>query len=429
MRATVTRIAFSVFTLCSVAPPAHAQPAHECADCHVGHTTGVALLGPNLTRDPSAENLCLSCHNGLGPGPEAAIHTNKPGSSFPAFSTTCLDCHTQHDALTTNLKLVRTSIDTPSAGVRTVVFDSLTGAGSLADDTYSAPWDGVCEVCHESTQYHRNDSSSPSAHNDGTRCTTCHPHAVSFAPQDCNACHTMGGAHATHTQRYSYSCDTCHFGHGSGTPTHNNGTPNVAFDPGGLATRNGGDFNTPTYTAGTKVCSDVYCHSNGVSADRGTDGTYTWGSLPFGAVSYAVTPGWDSGSINTCDACHPGQGNMTAPYYIYRRGPINATSDYPATGSHAPNRGAHYSNSQDFDGVPDNANDWLQVQCFWCHNANGADPINGDNLQGTYGTLLHVDGQTHFRPTQYANGGTMADGLSYSYDGSSAHCGNGKTCW
>jgi hypothetical protein len=36
---------------------------------------------------------------------------------------------------------------------------------------------------------------------------------------------------------------------------------------------------------------------------------------------------------------------------------------------------------------------------------------------------------THFRPTQYGNGGTMANGLRYSYEGSAAHCGNGKTCW
>ena len=60
----------------------------------------------------------------------------------------------------------------------------------------------------------------------------------------------MGGAHDTHTNKYSFACDTCHSGHGYGTGTHNDLNNDVAFDLNGLATRNGADSNTPTWTAG-----------------------------------------------------------------------------------------------------------------------------------------------------------------------------------
>lgn len=278
----------------------------------------------------------------------------------------------------------------------------------------------------------------------------CHPHNKNFEPQGCIDCHVSNfpnwgttDGHFAHTSKYSYACSTCHNGYGSGGSlegTHpSGGSANVAFDPLGMATRNGDDGNTPTWD-GTN-CGTIYCHSDGRTAYRGEEDGYSsnpydadtnptgltkWSSTTGPQTATYASPAW-SGSITTCDACHSGTGNMTVePYTITTPGANPALP--PETGSHR--RGAHLSNSQELS-----ANGWDVVNCFWCHNTNDGDdgsPIN----QGTYGTSLHVDGQTHFNPRSFADGygGTTVNNptegsFSYSLMGSSAHCGDGKTCW
>jgi predicted CxxxxCH...CXXCH cytochrome family protein len=321
--------------------------------------------------------------------------------------------------------LVNDNILTPNSGLKAVTFTSLTGAGSFADG--AAPYTGVCEVCHTVpgiSGYHLNNAVG--THNNGSNCTTCHTHANNFAAPDCNACHIAipaynTDAHQVHAVTYNFDCSICHFNYGGGgslEASHPSGTANVSFDPNGLSRRNGLDANTPTWTSGTKTCTNIYCHSNGVTADRGSDGTYTWGNLPFGTVVYATTPSWASGVINTCTPCHAGLGNMVSPYTMSSPG---YNTPRPATGSHG--TASHTDNDQTFSGYG-----WTNVQCFWCHNANGAAP-NGVNFQGTYGTSFHVDGQTHFKPIWYSSGGTFANGHAYAGNGAQAHCGVGKTCW
>lgn len=257
-------------------------------------------------------------------------------------------------------------------------------------------------------------------------------------PDKCEACHnaTFPGhstnAHSKHTiGLYAYDCNECHFGHGYETVTHIDAVKNVTFDPAGLATRKGSDSNTPTWDSNSKTCSNVYCHSNGVTADRGTDGTYTWGdttALPFGTTVYAQTPRWDTGKITECAFCHNGIGNMTSPYFI-TKDIIMTAGKYPASGSHQLN--AHMSNTKDFSLAPYSTPYWSGVQCFWCHTASATDvtSVNGPILQGTYGTNYHIDGETFFKPLNVSAGGTMANGMSYSFNGAAAHCGDGKKCW
>ena len=157
-------------------------------------------------------------------------------------------------------------------------------------------------------------------------------------------------------------------------------------------------------------------------------------------MTYATTPAWNSplNTINTCFSCHPGTGNMTAPFFIDRIGGIQSDPDelvyYPNTGQHR--KGAHVSNTQELKWLPDKNTGWSFVQCFWCHNV-GADsgPIDplavGVNYQGSYGydnMKFHVDGQTLFNPSNVVNGGTFVDEIAgRSADG--GHCGNGVSCW
>lgn len=275
-------------------------------------------------------------------------------------------------------------------------------------------------------------------------------------PASCTNCHNaafpehLTNGHKKHTEGlYSFACSTCHFGHGDGNPTHQNGVKNITFNPNGMAMRNGNDTVTPIWNLGSKTCDNVYCHSNGRSADRGEDGTFNWvegGSTSPGPqpATYLTTPNWETGKITTC-ICHNGLGNMTSPYTVTQPNTMD-TSYFPASGQHR--RGAHVDNDQGFHLAPYASPIWGSVQCFWCHNTN-AIPSNPDdtialvdapNKQGTYSTPWHVDGETYFKPTNvnYAGpggdslsfyGGTIAIGMNRSYNGTSGHCGNSSKCW
>ncbi|OFX59647.1 MAG: hypothetical protein A2046_11750 [Bacteroidetes bacterium GWA2_30_7] len=255
-------------------------------------------------------------------------------------------------------------------------------------------------------------------------------------PPECESCHKSTfpehstNAHIKHTTGlYAFVCSTCHYGHGWETSTHMNGVKNLTFNPNGMATRNGVDVNAPSYDSGTKQCSNVYCHSNGRTAFRGTDGTYTWsGSTGSQTATYTATPSWETGKITSCTFCHNGKGNMTSPYKVERPDSL-VKSDYPASGMHQ--YATHISNNQDFSNAPYLTPYWGSVQCFWCHNTQIGDStnVNEPNFQGTYGTTYHVDGQTFFKPLNVNAGGTMANGLSYSSNGAASHCGNGLSCW
>ena len=395
----------------------------ECSSCHQIHYS--ASTDGNILRTTNDNALCTSCHT---------------YGSHNGFS--CNDCHQVHNTVKDNIYMIKDVVNSSS-----VNFYAETGINSFGDEDVT--YDGICEVCHTGTltDYHRSDGTGAS-HNPGTNCTSCHPHDDNFAPGGCSECHTVAfpgwgvsDSHFAHTDKYTYACSICHLNYGSGGSlegTHPNSTLNgdntmntlvraqVNFDPSGLATRNGQDdpietwITAPSYDTGNMTCDGIYCHSSGSTADRGTDGTYDWGSTYEDEMLYTTTPAWSStvGTINTCTVCHRGVGNMISPYTI--------TQNYvdplpPTSGAHT--RGAHTSNNKSFVSYG-----WVNVQCFWCHNADGAS-ADGPNYQGTYGTSFHVDGQTHFDPRNYSTGGTIANGMIYSYDGAERHCGDGKSCW
>lgn len=412
----------------------------QCSSCHGVHdvtNSGTLTTDGNLLKSTNDNTLCLDCH----------AYTGHQGE-------TCITCHQVHNTNKNNIYMIRDLITTPSSGDKTVVFTAETGTNSFADG--DGTYDGICEVCHttNASTYHYNTAAGDHSHEAGTNCTDCHTHDTDFAAPACSDCHIANfpgwgttDGHFAHTSKYSYACNTCHFERGSGTDYHlftdpldvTDGVAEVNINPNGLATRGGLDANSPTYTAGTKTCTNMYCHSNGRSAYRGTDGTYTWSSTTGSqTATYAPIPTWDSSTDVSCAlgdpltgfACHEGPPGVEAvPNYLIdatnHGSMIDANDYFPKTGSHAPNRGAHYSNSQN---LIDNG--WVQVQCFYCHETDDVlTPAPNKKYQGTYGTSLHVDGQTHFDPRWHSNGGTIVNTMTYSYEGSAGHCGAGKTCW
>ncbi len=158
----------------------------ECLTCHDIHNvdSGGANGGAGdgmLLRVANDETLCQTCHTGhIG-------HT--PSGSW---QPTCQDCHAVHDVSNTNLSLVGATVHNRTLGVdKTVVFAARDGVGSF-DDGDPALNDGICQVCHTVTTYHKHDGTG-TVHNDGATCTVCHPHDAGFMPTggDCTSCHSV----------------------------------------------------------------------------------------------------------------------------------------------------------------------------------------------------------------------------------------------
>jgi len=125
----------------------------------------VSLDYPYLRVSSQDNRLCDDCHT-------MATH----------MGANCLVCHKAHD--TSNLAGIRVKVRTTDRTELGVRFLRYTGAGSFADG--DSIHDGICEVCHTVTKYHRRDGSGFVNHSGGvdmagSDCTTCHTHASGFA--------------------------------------------------------------------------------------------------------------------------------------------------------------------------------------------------------------------------------------------------------
>lgn len=198
--------ALAILLMSGNGSPVYAGPRRPCGNCHFTH----GAMGPRLIGAATVENLCSSCHSAAGPGLEARVHTNAPSTDQAPFYFTCVQCHNftyphggqvNYSCLpgstipctlnvnggTQNLQGLKAYISTPSNGVLPVRFLSRgTGvnqpaAYSFADNTTTAPFDGICEVCHTKTNHHRYlNTNNDNSHNDGKTCTlSCHVHGAS----------------------------------------------------------------------------------------------------------------------------------------------------------------------------------------------------------------------------------------------------------
>jgi hypothetical protein len=149
-----------------------------------------------LLRRTHGSQLCLDCHN-------LQTHSSQyTSTTYGNWAVDCQTCHTPH--ATTNIYLVRGTIETPASGAKPVDFRNTAGVAAYSYATPQASGSGVnvCEVCHTRT---RNSDATPRARNnaatDWTKhytgsCTGCHPHGKGFAGASesggaatCAACH------------------------------------------------------------------------------------------------------------------------------------------------------------------------------------------------------------------------------------------------
>lgn len=116
-------------------------------------------------------------------------------------------------------KNVKSTVTIPAGGSSAVRFFRYTGSKSFADG--DGTYDGICEVCHTQTTYHKS-SGGGGAHNAATKCTTCHSHVNGFSHaggsgSSCgtaSTCHGLQGSHPTHVggtgMQLALACSACH---------------------------------------------------------------------------------------------------------------------------------------------------------------------------------------------------------------------------
>ncbi len=275
-------------------------------------------------------------------------HEPEPTAGWPDFKKGdkihCTMCHDPHDAKTgaapnKNEVFFRTSTPDGRGGTITMG-DGLDASGNCVNGSGNGR--AMCAKCHAYSDSgtpvtmwninlntlnmtdmgdHKVGSSKPCTdchkHNYTTAsCTTCHGYPPSLPPYAAAGYDTIAipngidetlGPHGKHAQAladggYGMSCGTgptvCH---NTESAAHANYASDSYNDVFFLSSRN---TSSASYDSGSRVCSNLYCHSRGTSFDDKLNGA--------GADTIAWTDdSWNTTDL-TCAACHGGESARTA---------------------------------------------------------------------------------------------------------------------
>ncbi len=395
-----------------------------CQNCHAEGSAGITI--DSVLRNGSKK--------------VGSVHYGAKHSALANGGQFCWDCHDAHGD--SNAYMIHGSVaktSNPATGVPTsqiaTVFNLSTPVTGSDFAKSTAPFDGVCNVCHTSTSHYT--STSGDGHNAGINCNQCHNHTDGFKPSgdSCSDCHSAAGGstpgtapdayHAKHVQTaytgrissgdygnyatnqwYRYSNiggrpDTgCGYCHPQSAATHMNGVVNLNFDPndaGAAGTLKAKNNTTQQYTQNTKVsvtCSSVYCHSNG----------YLNGTL----YGYVTTPEWYGGSFSgdKCASCHGNSPTGSAAHAAHAVG-IHYNNIFTGTTGTA-SAGNTDTSSHGYVDINGTELTSTTINCNICHNstvtmaANDSNALcaachTGSNLKGIMaiaaGSTTHVNGQ------------------------------------
>lgn len=378
-------------------------------------------------------------------------------------SQNCLVCHAPHS--TSNIFLIRESIQTPNSGERTVVFKTLgigdpnndpdptvgdPNSGVMADDS-NADTTGVCEVCHTTTGHHQNDGTSPGpGHYNAEICSGCHTHDEGFpipagggesaggAACSCHSSiftpmnsstttyhHQMNGNAADYTIS-SRTCLMCHVDHNIFRPDLNTGigqrAKNLRADITSTVTQ--GDASVLAnydYTSSGAGGICLSCHTSaqtkGYAHPDGSTETVVISKALFDAITgshnYAVTTTFtkDGSSFSAnCVKCHNDE----------------MTKSYQDAGNQFGTHNSDYPRFLDPLGLASPTAPLEEDMCFRCHST--ANNPNAGSNQDYYGvqsmttealrvqqalglTYAHPVGTYRGRHSDYAEtAGDLADG-------------------
>jgi Geobacter CxxxxCH...CXXCH motif (GSu_C4xC__C2xCH) len=397
--------------------------SNSCSFCHVDYNN----KPEPLTEDWISFTVCKSCHSNSGSATPAEVHI------VPGDTIWCETCHNPHHHQDIwPHKYINSTIQRPDGSARDVAF-----ADSL-DFVHGAPdYDGICEVCHTLTSYHRNNSSGDHSHNVGTDCMSCHPHTGGFQ-SSCTDCHGTAGVNAAppidifglsdsyevgkHQQHLQVSinntgssCDLCHYERGPGTGLHGNGGGQayVNFHP---AAGPGATWIDGVRGISPGSCSNIACHEDADWDPNAAGGcTMCHGSPPEsgahpihfdGDVSQASYGGTENFSNDTayvfqCGNCHPNSISMhqngTVDVELYNPGAPGGSlkSLNPDSASYIPG-GTTYT---DVDGIDYTLGTCSNVYCHSSTDWSSPDPISNPLLDPVNGwALLDSNGNLTYEP-------------------------------
>lgn len=274
--------------------------APVCATCHTNGANSSLQPSPSAPAGtaPGCFNNTL-CHatpsstSGHPAGwalPPAHGTTAKAAPGATSGFSLCQSCHGSGFTGGIALQTCLNTAGCHGAGVNSPHSPKPWRGGTYTHTTTDQGNAPVCATCHTNGANSSVQPSPPAPAGTAPGCfnnTLCHATPATAA---CGTCHGIppngaslpnaAGSHAVHFSLGSYiACASCHFGAGSGTVKHQDGTVDVAFDAAYNAKSGAASFNS---TAAT--CSNVSCHGG------------------------QTTPGWLSGAvinINTqCTSCH-----------------------------------------------------------------------------------------------------------------------------
>jgi len=415
--------------------PAHNEGA-ECTRCHT-HS-----LDNNPTTRDGFMPACNACH-GQPPPPGApgytrfddqlTPHRKHAGSGTDQLGYACFTCHDQ-----SNQNYTGHITEPPS--YQDIFFDGT--RPELANGMYDRAT-YTCDnlYCHSNGKPMNNPvvyARPQWGENKTLGCNGCHGDATTLVT---NA--HVGHLAAQYRDRgaNAIGCATCHQATAASNTTlisreqHVNGLKDVVINAKPVVGRTG----QPTYTAETRTCANVVCHSDGAaSREQPGQPTYTspaWDKPESGACGTChgvVTETLKSGRHPThlgfgleCQACHtaPDAGTHVDGQVEFRDGKLLSQTD-ACNACHSPDG--------PFDGVAEARSRWYgteRLSCQGCHDGGVSQVkgVNAPNVMGdnrTYG--FNVTG--HGRPGA-ENACTAChdpsqphiDGVTHSY---SASAGN-----
>lgn len=468
-------VATVLLLACAGTAAAQGRPHSDCSYCHNLHGSGTG--GVPLTAYNKDVDLCLSCHDAGAPPTydgkvvPKGVTVHDGAKHAPTDTTTCTDCHGHYGETSGNLALVPRSKTSryplPTGEVKTVVFTARSGPNSFADG--DGTYDGMCEVCHTQTDFHRGNAAGNHGHEAGQTCTNCHAHSDRFKG-DCQAagCHEAGGTydplitggtgtagkHVVHVTDKGQACTVCHSGYYSAA-THRDGTLNGKTDEIGPIGFNGLNP-TATYTdasqsAGTGTCAQVNCHRPD-AVDWYDPGPSPIWSMPNGCntchnagdaidpltVAATGTAGKHARHVTdmgvACGSCHAGY--LTA--YDHVNGRMDAGDSNAVVGfKPAENPNALWQSDTGYrtgscastwchgatDGVTSVANEptWYEataaLACTDCHSAGSfTDPLTINDTGAAGKHVTHVTDRGYVCTRCHLDYDTAATHVNFSFD-------------
>ncbi len=449
----------SQYLMMGVCLVCHDEDSHNrCQQCHTGpkYTTGYDP-GDGLVTAASAKN--TSTHFGY------KHYVQYKGTGAWRGGKFCWDCHDPHGD--DNIFMVQSQIATETDGTfgvplskAKVTFDRKQIGTDYAKS--SAPYDGICNVCHTDTgQHYRFDYGD--GHNAGRLCVDCHQHSASDShasgmtcdschadkptprmdafglPRDCTKCHdgVIGDrmdilgqlrANSHHIQGVTVTNKHCYACHWEATEMglidlsyhagYNYKTHQSAKDSIVDLVKWGPGVRPTTYQLGTTAIlftasdvgtaqeraavTNVTDHCLGCHSDQNND-TVTFGMVDpqFDDCKTPRQYAWDGTSIA---ARYSQMGTATWGKYpgVSAAAKKNVVKAYSAHGNAPANAGGWSVTTGEDESLPDTRAGTEPIQCFDCHGSHGS---KTGGVTSSYKTFNGTYNGGNLKETQAGKGG------------------------